>query len=225
MTEQIVHAHEHPANLAHHFDSLEQQHNTNVFGLWVFLVTEVMLFGGLFTAYFVYRAAYPAGWAEGSHHLNIVLGALNTLILLTSSLMVVLAVYSVQTNNRKRLALFLAITLLLGLAFLGIKAVEYREHFVDGQVPGALFRYEGEHPENARAVEMFNLTYFALTGTHALHMIIGMSIIAYLLYRGWKGKYNSEYYTPIEMGGLYWHFVDIMWVFLFPMLYLIERHQ
>jgi cytochrome c oxidase subunit III len=220
MTEHAAHN----PNLGHHFESLEQQHEANVFGMWVFLITEVLLFGGLFTAYFVFRAIFPQGFAEGSHHLNIVLGGINTVVLILSSLCVALAVHSVQTNNRRLLTLFLALTIVLGLIFLGIKGVEYYEHFQDHQVPGALFIYEGEHPERANAVELFNLLYFSLTGTHAVHMVIGLSLVGFMLFRSWRGKYDAEYYTPVELTGLYWHFVDIVWVFLFPMLYLIGRH-
>jgi len=193
--------------------------------MWVFLITEVMLFGGLFLAYFVYRAVFPDGFTEGSHHLNIVLGGINTVVLILSSLMVVLAIHSVQTGNNRRAVMFLALTILLGLTFLGIKGVEYYEHFVEHQVPGALFVYEGERPELAGAVMLFTLLYFTLTGTHAVHMIIGMSIVGVMLYRTRKRIYSPEYYTPVELTGLYWHFVDIVWVLLFPMLYLIGRHS
>jgi cytochrome c oxidase subunit III len=220
MTEHTAHT----PNLGHHFDTLEQQHEANVLGLWFFLITEVMLFGGLFTAYFVYRAIFPQAFAEASHHLNIVLGGINTVVLILSSLCVALAVHAAQTNNRRLLPLFLGATMVLGVVFLGIKGVEYYEHFLDHQVPGALFIYEGEHPERAAGVEMFNLLYFSLTGTHAIHMIIGLSIVGVMLFRSWRGKYGASYYTPIELTGLYWHFVDIVWVFLFPMLYLMGRH-
>ena len=221
MSEQTLH---HPANLGHHFDTLDQQHSANVLGMWVFLATEVLLFGGLFLAYFVYRTVYHDAFVEGSHHHNIVLGATNTAILIVSSLMMALAVRSAQTNNRRALVLFLALTMVFGLTFLGIKAVEYKEAFDTHQVPGALFQYEGERPELARQVEMFSLLYFAMTGTHAIHMLIGLSIVGFILYRSWRGKYNAAYYTPVELGGLYWHFIDIIWVFLFPLLYLYGRH-
>jgi cytochrome c oxidase subunit III len=216
--------HPHPANLGHHFDTLDQQHGANVFGMWVFLVTEVMLFGGLFTAYFIYRAAYSQAFVEGSQHHDILLGGINTAILIVSSLMMALAVRAAQTSNRRALVLFIALTMLFGTVFLGIKGVEYYEAFQTHQVPGALFRYEGEHPEIARQVEMFTLIYFAMTGTHAVHMLIGLGIMTFLLFRSWRGAYNAEYYTPIELGGLYWHFIDIVWVFLFPLLYLYGRH-
>lgn len=220
MTDHPIHS----ANLGHHFDTLDQQHNANVLGMWVFLATEIMLFGGLFTAYFIYRTVYHDAFVEGSHHHNIVLGATNTAILIVSSLMMALAVRSAQVSNRRALVTFLALTMLFGVAFLGIKAIEYKEAFDTHQVPGSLFRYEGERPELARQVEMFTLIYFAMTGTHAVHMLIGLGVVGFILYRSWKGKYNSDYYTPVELGGLYWHFIDIVWVFLFPLLYLYGRH-
>jgi cytochrome c oxidase subunit III len=215
--------HHHPSYLGHHFDTLEQQHDANVVGMWTFLITEIMLFGGLFVAYTVFRVLYPQAWAEGSHHLNIFIGTTNTAVLILSSFTVVLAVHAVQTNQPRRATVFMIATIILGLVFLGFKGVEYYEHWVHHQIPGALFQYEGSNPELASRVHLFTFMYFMMTGTHALHMIIGISVVAYITVRIWRGKYHSRYFTPVELTGLYWHLIDIIWVFLFPLLYLIGR--
>lgn len=216
--------HEHPSYLGHHYDTMEQQHGANTLGMWAFLVTEVLLFGGMFAEYFMYRAIYPQAFIEGSHHNNLVLGSINTIVLLLSSFLVALGVRSTQVGNRRLLMLCLAGTIVLGAVFLGIKGAEYYDHYLSGQVPGVLFEYEGTTPGIAKQVELFLVLYFTMTATHALHMIIGMAIMGFLLYKAWQGRYGTEYFTPVELGGLYWHFVDLIWVLLFPMLYLISRH-
>ena len=189
--------------------------------MWVFLAQEVMFFGGLFLAYLVYRSSYPAAFAEASHHLDVVLGAINTVILIGSSLTMALAVYCAQTGKRNLLVVFLLATMLLGLAFLGIKAVEYHHKYVDKLIPGVAFSYPGP---NAQHAQLFFSLYFAMTGMHALHMIIGAGMLLFLIYYAWRDKYSPEYLAPIELGGLYWHFVDIVWIFLFPLLYLLGFH-
>lgn len=189
--------------------------------MWIFLVTEIMFFGGLFTGYVVYRTIYPQVFAEGSHHLDITLGGINTAVLITSSLTMALAVRSAQISNRKSLILFLILTILLGLTFLGIKLVEYGHKFEDHLVPGFGFRYPG--PE-AGHIELFFVFYFFLTGLHALHMVAGVVVLTLLLILAGRGLFSAEYYTPVELAGLYWHFVDIIWIFLFPLLYLIGQH-
>jgi cytochrome c oxidase subunit 3 len=210
----------HPA-LAHQFDTPEQQFEAARLGMWVFLATEVMFFGGLFAAYTVYRAAYPEAFSEGSHHLPIFIGAVNTGVLLCSSLSMALAVHAAQVGKRRELVGFLLLTMLLGSVFLGIKVYEYYEKYEQHLMPllGLPFLWEGPHPGQA---QMFYNLYFAMTGFHALHMIIGISVLAGLVMLGWRGWFSSEYYTPVEMTGLYWHFVDIVWVFLYPLLYLIH---
>ena len=205
--------------LLHHFDSAEQQKNASTLGMWLFLVTEIMFFGGLFLCYIVYRYSYPAAFVAASHELDITLGGINTAVLIGSSLTMVLAVSTAQAGSRKSLVAFLILTILLGSVFLGIKAVEYREKFVNHHVPGPSFHFEG--PETAHAQLFFSL-YFAMTGLHALHMIIGIVLLAILALRAQRGRFSAEYYTPIDMTGLYWHFVDIIWIFLFPLLYLID---
>jgi cytochrome c oxidase subunit III len=207
--------------LAHHFDTIEQQREAATLGMWVFLVTEIMFFGGMFTAYVAYRAAYPGAFAAGSRHLDIALGAINTAVLIASSLTMALAVYGSQVGNRKMLVWFLIATILLGLVFLGIKTVEYHDKFEHHLVPGHSFSFPGSKPMNA---QLFFSLYFAMTGMHALHMIIGIGLLTVLVVQASRGRFSPEYHSPVEMTGLYWHFVDIVWIFLFPLLYLIDRH-
>ena len=210
-----------PRELQHHFDSMEQQRDASSLGMWVFLVTEILFFGGLFLAYTVYRAQYPRAFAEASRHLDITLGTLNTAVLIVSSLTMALAVYSAALGRRKGTIAFLLATMALGAVFLGVKAVEYAHKFHDHLVPGPDFRFPGAH---ARQAEIFYSLYFAMTGLHAAHMIIGIGLLTVLVLQARKGRYTPEYHTPIEVSGLYWHFVDIVWIFLFPLLYLIGRH-
>ena len=215
------HGDHHPA-LQHHFEDLEQQFEASGLGMWVFLVTEVMFFGGLFMAYIVYRTWYPEAFAEGSRHLDVTLGGINTAVLIASSLTMAMAVWAGQQGSRKWQVIYLALTLLFGLGFLGIKAVEYAEKFRDHLVPGPGFEWHGA--ANPANVQMFYSLYFAMTGLHALHMIVGAGLIIVLMVMAAKGRFTREWSTPVEVGGLYWHFVDIVWIFLFPLLYLIERH-
>ncbi|MDT4965291.1 MAG: cytochrome c oxidase subunit [Acidobacteriota bacterium] len=229
-----VEGHSAQTALAHHFDNMEQQREAGSIGMWVFLVQEIMFFGALFLAYSIFRAKFPEAFAAASNHLDIKLGAINTVVLIVSSLTMALAVYYAQVGNRRMQVIFLTITLLLGLTFLGIKAIEYREKYVDNLIPGSLIAghpfnpnlEELRLPANASVhnVEMFYWIYFAMTGLHALHMIIGVGILAYLIFQARKGRYTPEYHSPVEISGLYWHFVDIVWIFLFPLLYLLGRH-
>ena len=207
--------------LAHQFDSLEQQTDASTLGMWVFLVTEVLFFGGLFVTYTVYRAFYPAAFAAGSHELDILLGGINTAVLITSSLTMALAVHAAQLGHRRLLMMFLLITMALGSVFLGIKAVEYYHKFVEHHVPGPSFQFEKEHFRHA---QIFFSLYFIMTGLHAIHMIVGIGVLIVMWIWSWRGTITAEYASPIEISGLYWHFVDIVWIFLFPLLYLIGRH-
>jgi cytochrome c oxidase subunit 3 len=211
----------HPAALAHQFDNPAQQQEAATLGMWVFLVTEVLFFGGLFITYAVYRSWYPDAFAAASHELLIWAGTTNTAVLITSSLTMALSVHAAQTGDRRRLMMFLVVTMILGTAFLGIKAFEYYTGFTEGHLPGAGFRFEAKHFQHA---QIFFSLYFLMTGLHALHMIVGLGIMAVMLWLSWHGTITAEYYTPIEISGLYWHFVDIVWIFLFPLLYLIGRH-
>ncbi len=207
--------------VAHQFDDAAQQTEAATLGMWAFLDTEILFFGGLFAAYAVYRASYPEAFTAGSRHLDVLLGTVNTIVLIGSSLSMVLAVHAAEQAQRTRLIVFLLLTMLLGMVFLSIKGVEYVHKFADHLVPGATFQYDGPH---APHVQLFFSVYFAMTGPHAIHMIIGLGILAVLCVQAWRGRFSATYFTPIEITGLYWHFVDLVWIFLFPLLYLIGRH-
>jgi cytochrome c oxidase subunit III len=218
---EFVHLPHHP-KLQHHFDDMAQQIDASTLGMWVFLVTEIMFFGGLFTAYLVYRHAYSEGFAEASHHLNVTWGAVNTIVLIVSSLTMALAVRSAQISAPARTQVaWIAATMVLGAAFLGVKAIEYTDKFTHHLVPGPNFHWEGKHPAPA---QIFYSLYFCMTGLHALHMIIGLGIMTVIGIMAWRRQFDADYYTPVEIAGLYWHFVDIVWIFLFPLLYLIGGH-
>lgn len=199
---------------------MEQQFEASSLGMWIFLVTEAMFFGGLFTAYMVYRIWYPAAWAEGSLELDIVLGGINTAVLICSSLTMAMAVRAAQTGKNRSTKWLLIATMLLGLVFLAIKFFEYKHKWDLGHIPGAGFHFEGPY---APQVEMFIWLYFAMTGVHALHMVIGFGLLSVIAWMAAKERFSPQWYTPVEMAGLYWHFVDIVWIFLFPLLYLVDR--
>ena len=213
--------HAHPGTVAHQFDDREQQQEAGRLGMWLFLATEILFFGGLFTAYMVLRWKWPEAFALASTQMDVTLGGINTAVLLTSSLTMALAVRASQLGKRKGATALVGATLLFGLVFLGIKAIEYHHKFVEGLFPGAGFRFEGAL---GRQVESFFSLYFMMTGLHALHMIVGVGIMTWLAVTIWRGRYSPAYYAPVEISGLYWHFVDIVWIFLFPLLYLIHPH-
>jgi len=231
------------AALQHHFENMEQQREAGALGMWVFLVTELMFFGGMFLAYTLYRTKFPADFASASNHLDLTLGAVNTIVLILSSFTMALAVYSSQVGKQRNQIVCLILTIVLGLTFLGIKAVEYHDKYEDHLIPGQLIPGRPYSPEvqehgtpddkhklhllpgaTVKHVEMFYWIYFAMTGMHALHMIIGVGILSVILFFSWRGRYGPEYHNPVEISGLYWHFVDIVWIFLFPLLYLLGRH-
>jgi cytochrome c oxidase subunit 3 len=278
------HGHGHAAHgreLQHHFQTPAQQKEAATLGMWSFLVTEIMLFGGIFLAYTVYRWAFPDVWAEAAHHLNTPLGTVNTVVLLVSSLTVALAVAAAEEGKRSQLIRLLLVTLVLGFAFLGIKAYEYSEKFahcagystplnwVTGTdrheveeclVPGRAFIFPAEEGAEAGAAEatppgastsaegglntpqaeatdhsqsvvvagqstphqLFYFLYFVATGLHAVHMLIGLTIVTVLTIMASRGVFTTAYSTPVEIGGLYWHLIDIIWVFLFPLFYLVH---
>jgi cytochrome c oxidase subunit 3 len=203
--------------LAHHFETLNQQREANRLGMWLFLATEVLFFGALFAVFIVYRAAYTETFEEASRHLNILRGAINTVILLTSSLTMALAVHASAEHKRRNTVIFMVVTAVLGLVFLGIKATEYYAEFQENLIPGSNFHWEGA---DAYQAQLFFVIYFIMTGFHAIHMIIGIAILAVMVIFGWRGGYDIDP-MPVERFGLYWHFVDIVWIFLFPLLYLI----
>ncbi len=204
--------------VAPYFSTIEQQREANMLGMWVFLATEVMFFGGLFVAYAAYHLAYPVAFAQASQELDLILAGINTVVLLCSSLTMALAVHSAQIDKKKALVTFLLLTIVLGLIFLGIKVVEYGEKFSHNLVPGPNFIFAGP-PEG----ELFFSLYFATTGLHAIHMIIGIGVLIYFVTKALRNHFTSLTYDPVEMVGLYWHFVDIAWVFIFPLYYLIDR--
>ncbi len=286
------HGHSHHPMQQHHFDTMEQQYSSSSFGMWVFLIQEIMFFGGLFVAYLVYRHTYYNAFGEASSTLSIKLGAFNTVVLIMSSLTMALAVNAAQLGRRFLLMLFLVATMVLGTIFLGVKVIEYHDKYTEAHIPGSgadlgiikiqpfcfhatagppCAADEEEHsagkaenhsmqqatPETAPApgetltasagqqpgehgdiqaaagsprersmpgAEIYFSLYFAMTGMHALHMIIGMGLLLWLLWNAYRGLYTAEYFTPVENFGLYWHFVDIIWIYLFPLLYLINRH-
>jgi cytochrome c oxidase subunit 3 len=218
-------AHAETLALRTQFDTAEQQKDASTLGMWIFLITEIMFFGGMFLAYTVYRSAYSFVFGFASTTLNVYIGAANTVVLLCSSLTMVLAVRAAQIGWRKGIILFLILTLALGLVFLGVKAIEWNEKFEEHHIPGSAFHLEGVGPQSQGHAQLFFSLYFAMTGLHALHMVIGVGILSTLLYWAYKGRYTPEYMTPVDVAGLYWHFVDIVWIFLFPLLYLIDRHM
>ncbi len=207
------------------FDTEAQQKDASTLGMWLFLVTEIMFFGGMFAVYTVYREWYPQVFAIASSSLNEIIGAANTAVLLLSSFTMVLAVRAGQLGQQKMIVLFLILTLLFGGVFLGVKAYEWNEKFEEHHIPGqAAFHLEGVAPADQGHAQLFFSLYFAMTGLHALHMVIGVGLLLTLTLQARRGKFSAGYYTPVDTAGLYWHFVDIIWIFLFPLLYLIDRH-
>jgi len=288
----------HEPGLQHQFEDMKQQEESVSIGMWMFLVQEIMFFGGLFTVYLVFRSRFPIAFATGSNHLDVVMGFANTLVLIVSSLTMALTVYYAQRNNRNMQVILILLTMFFGAVFLGVKAYEYTDKYnhglvpvagwnrrakvgspeeavqITGQLPPAaqLGETEGEVYNNPRGdfqwneghellnkvqeeekssgrgiltqyekasyftsgqfdelkfqerIRSFFWIYFAMTGLHALHMIVGLLLMTWLLIKAWKGTFTADYYMPVEMSGLYWHFVDIVWIFLFPLLYLLGRH-
>jgi cytochrome c oxidase subunit 3 len=214
---------EQPLAPAHQFDSLEQQREAATLGMWVFLATEIMFFGGLFLAYAVYRGDYPQVFAISSNQLDIKLGTINTIVLICSSLTMALAVYSSEIGNRGLIIIFLMLTIILGLIFLGIKGYEYHQKYVEHLIPNHDFKFP-DAPRFAQQAQLFFSLYFIMTGLHALHMIVGIGIVSVIIALTWLGKFSRQNNAAYENIGLYWHFVDIIWIFLYPLLYLAGRH-
>jgi cytochrome c oxidase subunit 3 len=243
---QLVGVHEHDEHVylpqhRHHFETEEQQREAGSFGMWLFLLTEIMFFGGMFFAYLLYRNWYYDAFVPASNQLSIPLGTVNTIILITSGFCMAIGVWAAEVRKRQLLVLMLVLTNIFGLAFLGVKAVEYHEKWEKHHIPGASFdisefvhppidRATGKPSQNplppdmAQKTQIFFFLYFAMTGMHAVHMIIGIVILFWLTWRAHRGEFSNGYVAPIENFGLYWHFVDIVWLFLFPLLYLINRH-
>ena len=219
------------AALAEQFDDAQQQQEASTIGMWTFLATEIMFFGGLFLAYTIYRTQDEAAFAAASHELDLFWGTVNTAVLLTSSLTMALAVHAAQVGNRQRLVLCLGLTALLGAAFLGIKAYEYYVDYEERLVPWYNFENgdwrpggehnPGDHPVDPQKVRLFYMFYYIMTGIHAVHLVIGIGILLVLMALARRDWFSPLYYDPVEVGGLYWHFVDVIWIFLLPLLYLV----
>jgi len=209
---------DHPAALAHHFSDAGQQHESAKLGMWIFLLTEVLLFGGLFAAYAVYRAWNPDVFHNAHKFLDVHLGATNTVVLIVSSLTMALAIRSMQVDEKKKTVVFLVLTLLLAAVFLVIKYFEYSHKFHLGQLPGKYYTFTGIEGTNPH---VFFSVYFLMTGLHGLHVLAGMVVITMMLVKTMRNRFSSAYYTPLELTGLYWHLVDMIWIFLFPLFYLI----
>ncbi len=208
----------HPAHLQHHFTDSEQQKDSAKLGMWLFLLTEILLFGGLFCAYAIFRAWHPDMFLNAHLELDRVLGTINTVVLITSSLTMALAIRSLQMDKARQAAIFLVTTLLFATVFLVIKYFEYEHKIHLGQLPGKYYTYTGIEGTNPH---IFFSIYFTMTGLHGIHIVGGMIVMAVMLINTVKGKYSSDYYTPVELTGLYWHLVDLIWIYLFPLLYLI----
>ena len=210
--------HAHNPNLAHHFETIEKQDHAVRLGMWLFLGTEVLLFAGLFLGYSVYRHFYHATFHAASRTLDLSLGTLNTVVLITSSFTVAMAFYAIKKGKTALCASMLVVTILFALTFLGVKTIEYSHKFAEGALPGKFYQF---HEVTGPGANLFFTVYFLATGLHAFHVIVGMSILIWVLARVLKGHFSPSYYVPVELGGLYWHLVDLVWIFLFPLLYLI----
>jgi cytochrome c oxidase subunit 3 len=214
----LNHAESHPSYVAHHFSTASQQYEAAKLGMWIFILTELLLFGGLFTAYTVFRIINPEMFYNAHKALDITLGTVNTIVLITSSVTMALSIRSMQVGRKDRTLLFLTLTLALAAIFLVIKYFEYSHKIHLGQLPGKFYTFTGIEGTNPH---IFFSVYFAMTGLHAVHIIAGMFVITMMLIKTARSKFSSEYYTPLELTGLYWHLVDLIWIYLFPLLYLI----
>jgi cytochrome c oxidase subunit III len=222
-TEAPVHTQ--PPYLAHHFENLEQQETASTLGIWLFLATEILFFGAILGAYAIYRDKYTEAFVNASELLYLPLAAVNTVVLIGSSLTVVLAVHAVRLGKNGQLQLWLWMTILLGLTFLILKVFEYNIDFRDGLNPVAFHPKHDEWKAGESELKygaLFYCFYYITTLLHATHMVIGLVIFGILIYQTRQGMYSPAYRSPIETTGLYWHFVDIVWVFLFPLLYLVR---
>ena len=214
--------------VAHHFETIEQQRETEMFGMWLFLATEILIFGAVFTCYTVYRLRFAHDFEAASSKLNILIGAINTIVLLTSSLTMVLSVHATRTGQPKMLMICLLLTIALGFTFFGFKAVEYYEDYVEALVPVLRFNpaewADHNPPAHPGHVQMMLAFYYIMTGLHAVHMVVGIGLLFWLVLRARRGELTPMNYIAVEVVGLYWHFVDVVWIFLLPMLYLTGKH-
>lgn len=203
---------------AHHFRSELHEFLSSKEGIWLFMVTEILMFGGLFVGYFIMHGNYPAMFAEGASFLDWRMGAFNTVVLIVSSFTMAYSIHLIQTKRAKQANSMLAITILCGLIFMVVKYFEYSHKIHDGLLPGHFFSFE--NPQNANLALYFGF-YFCMTGLHGLHVLIGMTLIGWVLLRNLRGEFDDHYYTPVEGVGIFWHIVDLIWIFLFPLLYLV----
>jgi cytochrome c oxidase subunit 3 len=204
--------------LAHHFESLDKQAHAARLAMWIFLATEVLLFTALFAAYSLYRFLYPEGFEQASRAIETWIGFVNTLVLVTSSFTVATGFHHAQRGDGKRTALLFGLSVLLALVFLGFKAVEYTHHFQEGQLPGRFYTFEGV---KAPGAQLFFALYFLITGLHAFHVIVGMTVLIVVGALAYRGRYSAAYNVPVENAALYWHLVDLIWIFVFPLIYLV----
>lgn len=210
---------EHAPGLQHHFTTMKQQFEAAKLGMWLFLVTEVLLFGGLFVGYGIMHAKHPEAFVAAHHHLDWRLGAVNTIVLLLSSFTMVMGVWAAQTGQKKRLIAFLLLTVILAMAFMGIKYVEYSHKFHEGLLPGKYYSHQGD---TVPGQFMFFSFYFMMTGLHGIHVLLGVAAILWITVRAARNEFSAQYYGPVDIVGLYWHLVDLIWIYLFPLMYLIS---
>ncbi len=208
----------HASPLAHHFESLEKQTHAARLGMWLFLATEILLFTALFAAYALYRFLFPEAFAEASRGLETWIGFVNTIILVTSSFTVATGLHFATKGDGRKTGLYFFVSVLFAVAFLALKAVEYSHHVHEGQLPGPYYTYEGLTLPGA---PMYFTLYFLITGLHAIHVIVGMTVLVVIGWLAWRGRYTPAYHVPVELGALYWHLVDLIWIFVFPLIYLI----
>jgi cytochrome c oxidase subunit 3 len=206
----------------HHFATMAQQADTTKIGMWLFLATEVLLFGGLFVGFGLMQSRYPKEFVEAHHHLQRSLGALNTIVLLFSSWTMVMGVLAAQTNQRKKLVVFLILTILCACIFLGVKYFEYSHKFEEGLQPGHWYSHHGDAIPNSHGYATFFSFYFMMTGLHGIHILVGIILLGWIAVRANRGEFSRAYYTPVDLIGLYWHLVDLIWIYLFPLYYLIS---
>lgn len=212
------HSHEHDPYLQHHFAEPQQQADASKIGMWLFLATEILLFGGLFVGFGIMQMKHPEAFFQAHHHLDRSLGFLNTVVLLVSSFTMVMAVHAAKTDKRKALMVFLTLTILCACVFLGVKYFEYSHKIHEGLLPGKFYTHSAHNDGQF----MFFSFYFMMTGLHGFHILAGIAVLLWILARSAKGHFSSRYYTPVDLVGLYWHLVDLIWIYLFPMLYLIS---
>jgi cytochrome c oxidase subunit III len=216
------HGHDDPT-LQHHFATKEQQFDTSKIGMWLFLTTEILMFGGLFVGFGLMQAKFPEAFLQAHHHLDKSLGALNTIVLLVSSWTMVMGVNAAQTNQQQKTVRYLVITILLACVFLVIKYVEYSHKFADHLLPGMFYGHQAEDLiKGTHGYATFFAFYFMMTGLHGIHVLVGIGLLSWLAVRAKRGDFTSEYYTPVDLVGLYWHVVDMIWIYLFPLYYLIS---